>query len=576
MIRLFTRHRIRVHQELEGLWDFSTCSKEGEFPADYPFKLPVPGCWESHPALITYRGVGAYRTLLQVPVTGPARLLFEGVAHTAGIWLDGRRLGGHYNAYTPFHIDIPHLEAGEHELIVFADNSFSEASSLHIPNDYYSYGGIHRPVALEHPFSVYFERLEFIPRLEPDGQWMADVSVYLNALTRVEASLEVSLWLDGLPFAQLPLPSPPLGASVLRVRASFPQAQPWSPESPRLYRLEARLLMRDTQDSPVNAAPVDDLIERVGFREVRVQERNVLLNGQPVYFKGFNRHEDDPFAGSALGIQQMARDLAIMRDLGSNMVRTSHYPNDSRFLDLCDELGFLVWEENHARGLDLKQMENPNFERQCMDCNREMVENHINHPSIVLWGILNECASDTPEGREMYRKQFEQIRALDASRPLTFASNKSFRDLCLDLVDVVSFNLYYGWYNDHLPVDSFAELRNWVEINGGEGKPFFVSEFGASGDYGFRDPYRRAKWSEDRQADILESVFSAYTARPDVCGLLVWQFCDIRVHEEGGWFKARPKGKNDKGIVDEYRRPKLAYRVVKDWFARFGEGGSTR
>ncbi len=87
----------------------------------------------------------------------------------------------------------------------------------------------------------------------------------------------------------------------------------------------------------------------------------------------------------------MVADLDLIEDMGMNAIRTTHYPYDGRFLDLCDERGIYVWEENHARGLGLEQMSHPLFVQQCENCNREMVEHHYNHPSIIIWGILNEC-----------------------------------------------------------------------------------------------------------------------------------------------------------------------------------------
>ena len=128
---------------------------------------------------------------------------------------------------------------------------------------------------------------------------------------------------------------------------------------------------------------------------------------------------DSGMCGCAIPLQLMVQDLDLMRDMGANAVRTCHYPNDELFLDLCDERGVLVWEENHARGLDLEHMMNPNFDIQCENCIREMIENHYNHPSIVIWGILNECASETEEGRKKYAAQYAQIRRMDQSRPTT-------------------------------------------------------------------------------------------------------------------------------------------------------------
>ena len=121
--------------------------------------------------------------------------------------------------------------------------------------------------------------------------------------------------------------------------------------------------------------------------------------------------------GRALPFAAIQQDIQIATDLGANAIRTSHYPNDELFLDLCDEQGILVWEENHARGLSLEQMENPNFEYQAEKCIQEMINAHINHPSIIIWGILNECASDTEYGYECYKKQYDLIQKLDSSRP---------------------------------------------------------------------------------------------------------------------------------------------------------------
>ncbi|CAM4346117.1 Glycoside hydrolase family 2 catalytic domain-containing protein [Paenibacillus alkaliterrae] len=283
--------------------------------------------------------------------------------------------------------------------------------------------------------------------------------------------------------------------------------------------------------------------------------------------KGFNRHEDHPIVGASFPYQLMVHDIELMVEAGANAVRTSHYPNDERFLDLCDERGILVWEENHARGFSLEQMQNPNFERQCEDCNREMVESHFNHPSIMIWAILNECASNTPEGRVMYKKQLEQIRSLDGSRPLTFASHHREKELCFDLADIVSFNLYPLWYGDEDPGELSDQARKWADELGGQGKPMIMSEFGGDGHYGLRDP-NRMKGTEERHADIIGSNLDAYTKRPFISGMFIWQFCDCRVSEGNGWLLSRAGTQNSKGIVDRYRRPKLAFDIVKKYFRR--------
>ncbi|MZQ80854.1 beta-glucuronidase [Paenibacillus sp. 5J-6] len=564
MIRLFQTHYVRQVTELEGLWDFIPLAPDEEIPAPgtvgYTYRLVVPGCWEQHPELASYRGRGAYRRMIQIDAITSLRFEFKGVSHTARVFFDGALIAEHYNAYTAFTAKVHDVQPGLHELIVEVDNSFSAASSLHIPNDYYTYGGLIRPVAMENIGDCTIEAIKFIPHSDQDG-WKA----HITAIIQNELEQKQTVRLIGqlastkLDFGLIEV-QPGVG-SLTSVTQSFrfPDVRPWSAHDPQLYEL--RLDLYDVKKE----LPVDDLVERVGFRVVEVRNGSITVNNDPIYLKGFNRHEDHAIAGPSLPLSLMVADLELMVGTGANAVRTSHYPNDERFLDLCDERGLFVWEENHARGLSLEQMSNPHFIRQCEAVNREMVEQHINHPSIILWAVLNECASDSAGGREHYQRQMQQIRELDASRPLTFASHHREKEMCFDLADMVSVNLYPQWYTDEDPGELCDRIRAFAEENGGRGKPMIISEFGADGYYGFRSPIR-VKGSEERQGDILELNLAAYASRPYVSGTFIWQFCDCRVTEATGWLLTRAMVKNSKGIVDEYRRPKLAYDVVKKYY----------
>lgn len=552
MIRLFEQHYIRRYKELDGMWNFETT--DGMVRG----QMPVPGCFEQHPDLKNYRGKAIYRKEVYVGKNGPICLEFKGVSHTADVYFDDEPVKHHYNAFTPFRAVIPMVKQGMHQIKVLVDNSFSEASALHIPNDYYTYGGITRPVSLEELGETYIKKIHFRPYMDGE-QWNAEIEAEISNLGFKAAALELSFTLDQQKIYVQPLEIPANEEVTIRFQKAFPEAVEWSNQYPKLYTLGA-YLSKDGQD-------VDDLMERVGFRTVKVENGQILLNGKKIFLQGFNRHEDYAAVGCAIPLQLMVKDLDLMQDMGANAVRTCHYPNDERFLDLCDERGILVWEENHARGLKLEDMQNPNFEKQCEDCINEMIECHYNHPSIFIWGLLNECASETVEGREMYKKQVEQIRKLDASRPVTSATCRHFTDICLDLYDVESFNMYSGWYQD-VPVKERHEQEiEWIYKNGGEGKPIIVSEFGAGAIYGYRDR-SRCKWSEERQAEIIEENLKVYMNDPRLVGIFVWQFADCRVTEEGGWFATRARSHNNKGIVDEYRRPKIAYDLIKSIFTR--------
>jgi len=558
LIRLFKTHQIRKIEELEGMWDFSPADAPGELPEAFPYKLPVPGCWEMHPQFGTYRGTGVYRKWINLTEKTHLRIVFKGISHTAQVYFDGILVARHYNAYTAFDAVIPEVEAGEHELLVYSDNAFSEASALHVPNDYYTYGGIIRPVVLEEIGDLYIENVMFTPHRE-QGSWQGQWKVIIRNIGQAAKKADVQGSLAGSNF--------PLGSCVvgpgergeLTVTLPYPNVQEWSLEQPNLYELRAVLT--------VDGSECDDWIDRIGFREITTCNGKLQLNGSELVLKGVNRHEDHALAGAAFPLQLMAKDLELMVDLGCNAVRTSHYPYDERFLDMCDERGIAVWEENHARGLSLEQMMNPNFAWQSEQVTREMVEQHFNHPSILIWAVLNECASDTKEGRVHYEKQLTLIKELDSSRPRSFASHHRERELCFDLADIVSFNLYPGWYTDEDPGELADQARAWADALGGKGKPMILSEFGADGFYGFRSP-NREKGSEERQADILRSNLEAYMRRDYISGMFIWQFGDCRVTEGLGWLLSRSCTRNSKGLVDEYRRPKLAYETVREIFRK--------
>ncbi len=550
MIRLFEQHTVRAQKELEGMWDFTR--EDGR-----SYRLMVPGCWEQHPDMLHFRGKGTYSKKIHLSGKTNLRIEFKGVSHTADVYFDGVRIVHHYNAYTPFAGIVREVAPGEHEIKVEVDNSFGEHSALHKPNDYYTYGGITRPVALEEIEDVYIEWLHFTPTRE-NGVWHGKIEAYVKNIGEQEECFDIVCSLAGQEMTEH-VDSLEAGEEKrISWEQDFHKVSAWNVGEPNLYLLSAQL----TRDGKC----LDDMMERVGFRCVELKNQKLCINGEKVFLKGFNRHEDYGVIGCAIPPQLMAQDMDLMQDMGANAVRTCHYPNDERFLDLCDERGILVWEENHARGLNLEDMQHPDFEQQCEDCIFEMIENHYNHPSIVIWGILNECASETPEGREMYAKQYRQIRELDTTRPATSATCRHFKDICLDLPDIVSFNMYSGWYQDVSVSERHEKEMEWIAAAGGAGKPVIVSEFGAAAIYGFRDR-GRCKWSEERQSDLIRENLETYQKDERLTGVFIWQFADCRVTEEE-WFATRVRCHNNKGVLDEYRRPKEAYDIVKEMFEK--------
>lgn len=556
MIRTFKTHYVRKQMELtESLWEFEPCA--GNY-AGQKFPVAVPGCWENHPLFADYRGEGIYRKTFQAQ--GNVRIECKGVSHTATVYLDGHEIGHHYNAYTPFSVVVSDLEPGRHMLEIKADNRFHKDSALHVPNDYMSYGGISRGVVVEELSDLYLEYVH-VKTYRENEQWHVQVKAAVNVL-KIGQNEEEDITIQGKikdTAFEWKLTDTAKKHYEFCTDLKINGIEEWSPETPVLYHVELQMLREDEV--------IDDLIERFGFREICVQGKYILLNGKRLRIKGVCRHEDHPDYGCALPYQTIYNDLVLIRQMGANSIRTAHYPNDEIFLDLCDELGILVWEENHARGLEEDRMKHPLFEEQAEQVIREMIFYHYNHPCIFIWGILNECASETLFGRSCYEKQFRLIREMDDSRPCTFASCKFFGDICFDLPDVISCNLYPRWYVDKPVRDYLNEVYDWiVEDGNGKGKPFIVSEIGAGGLYGCHNAYH-GKWTEEYQADALSEQVSECLKFSESMGVYIWQFCDVRVSSE--WFAGRPREMNNKGVVDEYRRPKAAYGRVKEIFEQY-------
>ncbi|HSV27889.1 MAG TPA: glycoside hydrolase family 2 TIM barrel-domain containing protein [Sedimentisphaerales bacterium] len=560
MLRMFAEHRVRPAASLPAAWDFiveKDLAAKGRLPQRYNRTIVVPSCWEQIPGLETYRGIGWFRTNFCAPEAKAVRLVFGGVSHTATVYVDGRKVGWHYDAYTPWDVVLPNLKAGQHELVLKVDNTFSDDSALHRDSDYYTYGGITRPAEIQYVPHLYIDKIFARPFCKA-GKWNLDVRVKLRNCGKSAVSRRLRLRLGDsvLDVGRVNI----AGGKTRDVKAVMNDldVREWNEKTPNLYCLAAELLDGQTV--------VDDLIDRVGFREMVVKGNKMLLNGRPLQLRGFNRHEDHGNFGCALPPQAMATDLELMRDMCCNFVRTSHYPNDMRFLDLCDEMGFLVWEEGHYRNVPL---DHPLFREQYGRNLEEMVEWHYNRPSIIIWGCLNESDSASTFGRRQHAWALGLLRMLDSSRPVTFADFKHQKSTSQGCSDIVSWNRYDAWYVGGLPeiLIRIKRMKKWLaspKSCGGKGKPIIMSEFGAAAIYGYHHP-SECKWTEKYQAQVLDESLRVYLSEPGIIGVAIWQFCDCRVIQGGdkGHWNTRPRCHNNKGVVDEFRRRKMSYEAVK-------------
>ncbi|MCY2924039.1 MAG: beta-glucuronidase [Planctomycetota bacterium] len=499
MLRTFTQHTVRPVDSLDGLWEFVTEADRNDrarMPQRYNRTMNVPGSWESSPGLETYRGKSWYRRQIPGDQDMAVRLVFGGVSHTATVYVDGKSRHTHHDAFTPWDLLLVGLKDGQHELVLEVDNSFGDHSALHKEDDYHTYGGITRPAEIQLVPEAYIHSVQAVP-VRRGNRWALELAVKLANWSRRGHIRRVMVSLAGKHMDLGEVNLQPGGEKVISGTFAAEDVKCWSADQPTLYDLTVMLM--DGYEV------VDDMVDRVGFREVKVRGRKLTVNGRNVRLRGYNRHEDHPQLGCSLPVEATVRDLELLRDLGCNFVRACHYPNDMRFLDLCDEMGFYVWEDSHGRNVPLGA---PGFGEQVHAVTREMIEAHSNHPAIIMWGCLSDCESDSSDGRAMFESVISLIRKLDPTRPVTFAGDRGRRDMCLALVDIVSWNRYdaQGPGNlSQIAAGLKADLK-WLhsdDSRGGKGKPVIISEFGADALYGNRSA-NRTRWSEEYQLTLDE------------------------------------------------------------------------
>jgi beta-glucuronidase len=553
----------RTTNSLNGVWQFKF-TETNDFGDDnisgieYDDLIAVPGSFDATPAYNGKRGIGFYRTTFTVAPGEAARLLFGAVGMYCKVFVDGCKVGEQYAAYTPFQCDLPPVAKQVRELVVMACNRFDyERYQLHENFfDFYAYGGIFRDVELQQlPAGSLIE-------------WVGvDTIDYKTGALQVKIKSApgrqtLELTIDGSDRQEFKDCEFKDGQQTLEL--VLKNLKPWSPEYPELHTLTV-------------ANETDAMTVRFGVRQVWTEKGRIILNGKAVKLLGYCRHESHPQYGPALPLAQLISDLQMLRDLGCNFVRGSHYQQDPRFLSLCDELGFLVFEESMSWQANCKNFTDTKFIAAQLHQSRTMILSSYNNPCIIIRGFLNEGKSDIEEARDCYMALIKLFRELDPHRLLTYASDKGLKDMFLEQIDVISFNSYPGWYakdpNDERPLCEIiphihAQLEGLKQRGLGD-KPYLISEIGAGAIYGWRDPVC-AHWSEEYQQEYLRIVCQEVVDNDAVAGVALWQFCDIRTCR-GSYALGRPRCFNDKGTVDEFRRPKLAYNTVKAIFKKYNQ-----
>ena len=566
-MRIFEEHIKRKVQSLDGFWQFSTDPESKGESEGWQSGLPhahtvsVPSVWNTEQGLLTYEGVAWYERSFHT-FGGTLRFCFGAVMTDARVWLDGELIGSHYGGFTAFDIIVPDVNEGEHRLTVRVDNSFDAQSIPQAFVDWYHYGGITRSVSIEtlEGICVLSHRFEYTLSEDLSEAVCTPVLKLYNAKKRA-CETTVSVNLDGTEHLRERVSVRGRKTeSVILPSFTLKGIRLWSEGAPQLYGIK---ITTDT----------DDLFDRVGFRKVEIVDRKILLNGRETELRGVNRHEEHPEFGFAFPPSLMKRDMDLALEMGCNSLRGSHYPNAKAFVDLLDENGVMFWSEIPIWGCGFPDsaLTDPVVIQRGLNMHQEMIEQYYNHPCIVIWGMHNEIYSHHQSAYPISKLYYEYLKENGGNRLVVYATCHPMDDICLEFCDAICINQYFGWYygyEDNAWEKFLDEFCARAQDLGMSHKPIIMSEFGCAAMAGCHDD-ENILWCEENQAKQIKHCLELFHSHEAVAGSFIWQLFDMRTSRQAGLNRAR--GFNNKGLMNEHRKPKLAYYAAQKCYREFKE-----
>lgn len=545
-----------------------------------------------------YRGTGRYVKNINLPddIGGKRVLLeFEGANQVARLKVNGNDAGEHVGGYSAFVFDItPYVAPGENLVEVAVDNSH-DADIPPLGADFTFFGGIYRDVFLEIEEAVHFSRSDcassgiYVSTPKVDGNSArVEVKVLLDNFSKTQEKVVVTQEVvdpDGAVVARksrsMKLPA---DSRMNSVTFDYDIAAPelWSPDSPKQYALSTSVAAKD--------ATLDTQVDRFGLRWCDFDpDSGFTLNGKPLKLMGTNRHQDFRGKGWALSDDYHLQDIKLIKDMGGNFLRVSHYPQDPLLMDACDRAGLVTTVEIPIVNA---VTESDAFLRNSLAMQAQMIKQNFNRPSVVAWAYMNEVFLSIPykEGdpqREPYirevKRQAEAIdsltKELDPGRYTLlpcFGNMKLYGDAgMLDVADIVGWNLYQGWYGGRFgDFDKFLDDFHAKSPS----KPVIVTEYGADCDTRIHSDAPKMYDYSIEYADLFqEHYLRAISERPFVAGANLWNLNEFYSEARGN---AVPHV-NLKGIVTLDRRPKNTYWLYKanlasEPFVKFANSDWTR
>jgi beta-galactosidase len=591
-------------QRLDNGWEFYQGSLggtweiwRGDRATDNVTWTPVtlPHCFNARdavdPDVRYYQGPGWYRTRLKLAnpfPNGRTLLHFNGAGQKSQVFVGMEKVGAHLGGYDEWTVDITDATRNTTNaapIAVLCDNSRDAESIPSDLSDFNRYGGLYRHVFLDYVPAVSLERVHIEPALASDGKASAKIRARLYNPTalndEVELAIEVCDPQSNVVHTATQKLAPWTGEKEIAV---FDIVTPklWSPKTPALYQCIVRL------KSPHGEQQVE---EKYGVRSFEwVEHGPFKLNGESLLLRGTHYHEDHAGVAAALPDDVVRETMRQIKDMGANFVRLGHYQQAPLVLELCDELGLLVWEEiPWCRG----GLGGARYKQQCRDMLSAMIDQHYNHPSVILWGLGNENdwpgdfeKFDTNAIRTFMAELNNQAHQLDPSRKTSIRRC----DFCKDIVDVYSPSIWAGWYSGRYS-EYRASTEKWIgnvprffhaewggdsharrysedpekflqQVATGQGTAEVGKAYKATG--GKARPSKDGDWSESYIVNLFDWHLKEQEQMTNLTGSAQWIFKDFAT-------PLRPENPvprvNQKGVVERDGTPKEGYYVFQSYWA---------
>lgn len=575
---------------MDGMWKFQIDWKQQGYEKDWkdglpnPDRIPVPASFQdfyTDKDVREFTGDVWYETDVFVPGEWEGKQVavrFGCATHRAEVYVNGIKAVSHEGGFLPFSAVVTEIVRYNafNKVVVLVNNELnitsipcgetkvlSNGKKMSKPYfDFYNYSGLQRPVKLIAYPNEHIEDFSVVHRFI--GK---DAVIRYTVETTGNHEVFVEVYdADG---------SKVTSVSGKAGELYIPNAHKWGIGDGYLYRFEIRI-----QDG---AKLIDEYIDEIGIRTVEINGKDILLNGEKIYLRGFGKHEDSDIVGRGFHPGVVKRDFECMKWIGANCFRTAHYPYSEEIYQMADREGMLVIDEVAAVGL-FKSLMNfmeastgkqtsffseptiPKLLENHLQCIEDMICRDKNHACVITWSLLNEPETTDEAAIPYFEKVFELAARVDPQkRPRTFAmimNSLPHNCKCYHFSDFLSLNRYYGWYQmgGYEIADAEQAFRN--ELDAWEAKeldkPVIFTEYGADTN-GAEHKLPSVMWSQEYQMEYLEMCHRVFDSYDFIAGELVWNFADFQTTEG----IMRMNG-NKKGIFTRQRQPKQAAYYYKN------------